>query len=82
MSRPRKYRFRIPVRRERAILSVVALTNGGVFQQIGTDQGLLASPAAVERLTIAPGERADVVLDFTAHRGENESRSQSLSFRC
>ncbi|MHC4217895.1 MAG: multicopper oxidase domain-containing protein [Planctomycetota bacterium] len=34
------------------------------FWQIGTDGGLLPAPVALTELTIAPGERADLVLDF------------------
>jgi spore coat protein A, manganese oxidase len=39
------------------------------FHQIGTDQGLLSAPAPLTRLEIAPGERADLVIDFSDHRG-------------
>jgi spore coat protein A len=35
------------------------------FWQIGTDGGLLDAPVMVNQLTIAPGERADVLVDFT-----------------
>ena len=33
--------------------------------QIGTDDGLLNAPVNLAQLTIGPGERADVILDFT-----------------
>ena len=33
--------------------------------QIGTDDGLLNAPVNLTQLTIGPGERADVILDFT-----------------
>jgi len=36
------------------------------FLQIGTDVGLLQYPVPLERLLLAPGERADVVVDFSA----------------
>jgi spore coat protein A, manganese oxidase len=49
----------------------LSLGSGADFQQIGTDQGLLAAPAAVSQLAIAPGERADVVVDFAGQRGRN-----------
>jgi spore coat protein A, manganese oxidase len=39
------------------------------FHQIGTDQGLLPAPVPLTRLEIAPGERADLVVDFSDHRG-------------
>jgi spore coat protein A len=34
------------------------------FWQIGTDGGLLPAPVPLTELTIGPGERADVVIDF------------------
>jgi spore coat protein A len=37
--------------------------------QIGTDGGLLRRPATVTTLLLAPGERADVIIDFTAMEG-------------
>lgn len=40
------------------------------FQMIGSDQGLLAAPVATTRFDLAPGERADVVVDFSECRGE------------
>jgi len=39
------------------------------FHQIGTDQGLLPAPVPLNSLEIAPGERADIVVDFSEHRG-------------
>jgi spore coat protein A len=44
---------------------------GCPLQQIGSDQGLLAAPVAVEYLHLAPAERADVVVDF-AGRGAGD----------
>jgi FtsP/CotA-like multicopper oxidase with cupredoxin domain len=35
------------------------------FYQIGTDGGYLPAPVPLTRLTIAPGERADIVVDFS-----------------
>jgi len=66
--KPRKYRFRI-LNASNARFYFLSLDEGQVFQQIGTDQGLLPAPVAVGRLELAPGERADVVLDFADHRG-------------
>ncbi|MGC5014455.1 multicopper oxidase family protein [Streptosporangium sp. DT93] len=43
------------------------LTPGGRFVQIGSDAGLLPAPVTHETITIAPGERFDVVVDFSAH---------------
>jgi spore coat protein A len=65
---PRKYRFRV-LNASNSRFYFLSLDNGRSFQQIGTDQGLLPAPVEIGRLTIAPGERADVVVDFTEHRG-------------
>ena len=37
--------------------------------QIGAEGGLLNSPVALHQLAIAPGERADVLIDFSVHGG-------------
>jgi spore coat protein A len=42
------------------------------FYQIGTDVGLLPSPVALDRLLMGPGERADVVVDFSSFAGGTE----------
>ncbi len=43
------------------------LSNGATFYQIGTDQGLLAAPVPQTLLMLMPGERADIVIDFSAY---------------
>ncbi|MDF4002695.1 multicopper oxidase domain-containing protein [Luteibacter sp. PPL552] len=43
--------------------------DGRPFQVIGSDQGLLAAPATVRSVFVAPGERVDLVVDFAAARG-------------
>jgi spore coat protein A len=73
---PRKYRFRLlggsNARFYDLWLEDVANgTPGPAIQVIGTDGGLLDAPVALdpamgERLLIAPGERYDVVIDFSA----------------
>ncbi|MEU8249706.1 multicopper oxidase family protein [Nonomuraea sp. NPDC048916] len=45
----------------------LALTPGGHFIQVGSDQGLLTAPVAHDAITIAPGERFDVIVDFSAY---------------
>jgi spore coat protein A len=67
---PRKYRFRV-LNASNSRFYFLSLGNGQPFQQIGTDQGLLPAPVAVPRLSVAPGERADVVVDFAEHRGQS-----------
>jgi spore coat protein A len=74
---PRKYRFRLLNGSNARIyhLSLVdqpADKNSAyevTFHQIGTDQGLLPAPVPLTSLEIAPGERADLVVDFSEYRG-------------
>jgi spore coat protein A len=40
------------------------------FAVIGSDQGLLSEPVELKRLSLSPGERADVVVDFAAYAGQ------------
>ena len=40
---------------------------------MGSDSGLLARPASHTALTVAPGERFDVVVDFSAYRVGTEA---------
>ena len=40
------------------------------FYQIGTDGGLLDAPVALNRLRLAPGERAEILVDFTNKIGQ------------
>jgi spore coat protein A, manganese oxidase len=81
---PRKYRFRV-LNASNARFYFLSLDNGAPFQQIGTDQGLLPAPVKMNQLAIAPGERADVVLDFAEHRGQRillrNSPSTLMQFR-
>ncbi|MFS8105085.1 multicopper oxidase family protein [Lentzea alba] len=40
------------------------LDNGALFLQIGSDGGLLPSPALLQEIELFPSERADVLVDF------------------
>jgi spore coat protein A len=76
---PRRYRFRL-LNGSNGRFYYLALANNQEFHQIGTDQGLLPSPIALKNLTLAPGERADLIVDFAPHRGkEILFHSDSLS---
>jgi spore coat protein A len=66
---PRKYRFRL-LNCSNARHFYLSLSNALVLTQIGTDQGLLAAPIPLRNLLISPAERADLIVDFAAHRGE------------
>ena len=65
----RKYRFRV-LNASNARFYHLSFGNGATFSQIGTDQGLLPAPVSLKALMIAPGERVDLVVDFSSHRGE------------
>ncbi len=65
----RKYRFRVLNASNGRFLHL-SLSNGRKFHQIGTDQGLLSAPVPLDRALLAPGERADLIVDFSGHAGE------------
>jgi spore coat protein A len=56
-SNARRYRLSLP---------------GLAFTQVGSDGGLLAAPVTHDELTVAPGERFDVVVDFSGQRPGTE----------
>ena len=77
---PRKYRLRFLNGSQARFYSLalqepVTSTPGPAFWQIGTDGGYLAEPVLLNdpadmhspRLLMAPGERADVIIDFSAY---------------
>jgi spore coat protein A len=66
---PRAYRFRI-LNASNARFYHLAFANGLAFSQIGSDGGLLSAPVAAKILSMAPAERCDVVVDFSAHSGD------------
>ncbi len=58
-----KYRFRV-LEGSNSRVYRLSLSNGATFWQIGTDNGLLPAPVPLTSLTLSPGERADIVIDF------------------
>lgn len=48
----------------------VGLQGNLSFYQIGTDGGLLDAPVALTRLRLAPGERAEILVDFSGKTGQ------------
>lgn len=74
---PAKYRFRV-FNTSNAGFYTLSLSKEGhslvpggeAFFMIGSDQGLLAEPVALKSLALTPGERADLILDFSGHAGE------------
>jgi len=81
---PRKYRFRFVNASNARTLAMKLIdstdqSSGPAFYQIGTDSGFLqdtavlndpADPSSI-RLTMAPAERADVIIDFSQYKGRN-----------
>ena len=65
---PRPYRFRV-LNAANGRFFHLSLSSGQPFHQIGADQGLLPAPAAIERCLLAPGERADLLIDFSGSSG-------------
>jgi spore coat protein A len=66
---PRPYRFRL-LNGSNGRFYSLTLTEGAELVQIGTDAGLLPAPVHVKALTIAPAERADLIVDFSRHAGK------------
>ncbi len=66
---PRAYRFRM-LNASNGRFFHFRLSNGQKFVQIGTEQGLLAAPGDLEDFIMAPGERMDVVVDFSVAAGQ------------
>lgn len=58
------YRFRI-LNGSNARIYDLRLSSGQMMFQIGSEGGLFNSPVGLHRLIIAPGERADVLIDFS-----------------
>jgi spore coat protein A len=66
---PRKYRFRL-LNAANGRFFHFSLSGELKFVQIGTDQGLMAAPVELESFIAAPGERFDLVIDFSRHAGQ------------
>ncbi len=49
----------------------VGLGGNQTFYQIASDGGLLSSPLALTRLPLGPGERAEILVDFSALEGQS-----------
>lgn len=68
----RKYRFRL-LNGSNTRSYRLQLGNGNAsFYQIGSDGGFLSAPVALKTLMLTPGERADVIIDFTQFGGGDE----------
>ena len=49
----------------------LGLSNNQKMHQIATDGGLLEKPIELTRLLLAPGERAEILIDFTEKQGQS-----------
>jgi spore coat protein A len=49
------------------------------FHQIGSDGGLLAAPASLHHLLLAPAERADLIVDFSHLEGKTVTLSNDAA---
>jgi spore coat protein A len=74
---PRSYRFRLLNCSNGTFFTLsfskdssVLAPGGEPFQAIGSDQGFLGAPVEMKRLALTPGERADIVVDFSAYAGK------------
>jgi len=82
---PRKYRFRIVNAANARFYHLrlfISDASGKIqndsfdvpsFQQIGTDGGLLPAPLEIRYLLVAPGERFDIIIDFSDFEGKSFS---------
>ena len=74
---PRKYRFRLVNGSNARFYDLTMVPSRDqnklkpMFSQIGAEGGLLPAVSPTQRLLIAPGERADVVVDFSKLAGMN-----------
>jgi spore coat protein A, manganese oxidase len=68
---PRQYRFRVLNGSDSRFYNLF-LSSNQVIQQIATENGLLPAPVPLTQMLIGPGERKDIVLDFSnpALRGQ------------
>ena len=65
---PRKYRLRI-MNGSNGRFYRFSFSNKSEFHVIGNDQGLLSRPVAAGRVTLAPAERTDIIVDFAPMAG-------------
>ena len=72
---PRKYRLRLLNGSDSRFYTFSLATgsrgSGPAFSQIGTDDALLYAPVTRQHITLGPGERADVIVDFSGLNGRN-----------
>lgn len=65
---PRLYRFRV-LNASNARIYQLSLSPEQRLFQIASDGGLLAQPVSISELSLAPGERAELLVDFRGREG-------------
>jgi len=75
----RQYRFRL-YNGSNARTYDIALSDGATFTVVGSDGGLLPSPVSTADLMLAPGERAEIVVNFSGHNPGDSLKLVSKSF--
>ena len=78
---PRKYRLRVfDMSLSRPYNLYFEDVNGYTitFQVIASDSGLFGSPVSTSDMIISPGERYEVVVDFSAYSGQNVTFKNNL----
>ena len=75
----RAYRMRL-LNGSNSRIYKLAWDDGTAMTLIGTDGGLLEQPVRRPYLTLAPGERADLILDLSQHRIGSSLALRSLPF--
>ena len=73
------YRLRI-LNGSNARIYDLALSDGTPLTLIGTDGGLLDAATSLENILLGPGERVDVLADFSAHTPDSRVLLQSREF--
>ncbi|KJY40761.1 bilirubin oxidase, partial [Streptomyces sp. NRRL B-1568] len=63
----RKYRFRI-LNSTNLRFFTLHLSDNTDITQIGTDGGLLEKPLTTQTIALTPGERADIIIDFSRYK--------------
>jgi spore coat protein A, manganese oxidase len=66
---PTLYRFRL-LNGSNGRFFRFSLANKYEFHAIATDQGLFTAPVPIKRITLAPAERADILIDFSSLAGQ------------
>lgn len=52
------------------------MSDNRTFQQIATDAGLLNAPVSLKQLQLGPGERAEILIDFSGQQGSTYNLMQ------